>query len=255
MRHFHSPLVSTVFDFGRSGAKPTHPELLDWLAVELQQSGWSMKHIHRLMVTSEAYQRSSASVDVPEADPSNRLYWRMNTGRMEAEVVRDSILFLSDRLDRTMGGQELENSEAMKTFRRSLYYCCQPEIDGKSEFGALFDAPEPTDCYRRSRSILPQQSLALTNSSFVHEASQSIAKQIRGRVPEDGDASLDLWISMAFEKILVRSPSAMERQLCREYLAETRRDRASDGASKSEPQDLESLVRILLNHNDFVTIR
>ncbi len=255
MRHFHSPLVSTVFDFGRSGAKPTHPELLDWLAVELQQSGWSMKHIHRLMVTSEAYQRSSASVSAPEADPSNRLYWRMNTGRMEAEVVRDSILFLSDRLDRTMGGQELENSEAMKTFRRSLYYCCQPEIDGKSEFGALFDAPEPTDCYRRSRSILPQQSLALTNSLLVHEASQSIAKQIRSLVPENGNAALELWISMAFEKILARSPSNKERQLCREYLAETQRERASEGTSKGEPKDLESLVRILLNHNDFVTIR
>ncbi|MBX3440393.1 MAG: DUF1549 domain-containing protein, partial [Planctomycetaceae bacterium] len=101
MRHFHAPLVSSVYDFGRNGAAPTHPELLDWLAVEFMDSGWSMKHIHRLIVTSRTYRlASSQGADGLNAarDPENRLLWRMNVGRMEAEVVRDSLLFCGGRL-------------------------------------------------------------------------------------------------------------------------------------------------------------
>ena len=147
MRHFHEPLVASVFDFGRGGSKPTHPELLDWLAAEFMDSGWSMKHLHRLIVTSAAYRRASRdearseqySVNsnqfqnsrLPGAstplitdycslltslhrtnqinDPENRSLWRFNTGRMESEVVRDSILHLAGALDPRLGGQELEN--------------------------------------------------------------------------------------------------------------------------------------------------
>src|SRR5262249_9789186 len=88
-RHFGRPLVETVFDFGRKGARPSHPELLDWLAVEFMESGWSMKYLHRLMVTSAAYQLSSSAAGdarTVAADPANRYYWRMNPTRMEAQV-------------------------------------------------------------------------------------------------------------------------------------------------------------------------
>ena len=123
LRHFHSPLVASVYDFGLSGTPPTHPALLDWLAVELMESGWSMKHLHRLIVTSNAYAMSSGSgkVELPsrEVDPENKFLWRMNPGRMEAELVRDSLLSSADQLDMQLGGQELENSQALMTRRRT----------------------------------------------------------------------------------------------------------------------------------------
>src|SRR5262249_27743626 len=108
-RHFHMPLVASVYDFGRNGASPTHPELLDWLAAELMESDWSMKHVHRLIVTSAAYRRLSSSGGAAQnaaADPENKFLWRMNAGRMESEVIRDSLLACAGRLDLRFGGQE-----------------------------------------------------------------------------------------------------------------------------------------------------
>ncbi|MCA9164637.1 MAG: DUF1553 domain-containing protein, partial [Planctomycetales bacterium] len=110
-RHFGRPLVATVFDFGRKGNPPSHPELLDWLAVELVENGWSMKHLHRLIVLSNAYRMSSSQAGVSsatlQADPDNRFYWRMNPVRMEAQAVRDSLLHLAGDLDLTMGGPSI----------------------------------------------------------------------------------------------------------------------------------------------------
>ncbi|MBL8816891.1 MAG: PSD1 domain-containing protein [Planctomyces sp.] len=255
MRHFHSPLVASVFDFGRNGTPPTHPELLDWLAVELVESGWSMKHIHRLIVTSRVWQSSSSmgasSVNL-EHDPDNRFLWRMNSGRMESEVLRDSLLFTAGRLDLTMGGQELENSQAMTTFRRSVYYSCNPELDGKNPLGALFDAPEPADCYRRSRSVVPQQALALFNSELIHQMSNVIAERLissaeqahpsaQQLLPEQQFAKQNHIVVAAFEQILSRTPSPDELRICTESIA--------GGMA------VDSLVRVLLNHNDFVAVR
>ncbi|MFO0905088.1 MAG: PSD1 and planctomycete cytochrome C domain-containing protein [Pirellulales bacterium] len=250
LRHFHSPLVASVFDFGLNGARPTHPELLDWLAVELMESGWSMKHLHRLIVTSEAYRRVSSTGDSAAyaRDPENRQLWRMNVGRMEAEVVRDSLLFVAGRLDPRMGGQELENSEALKTTRRSLYYSCHPELDGKSPFGALFDAPEPADCYRRTRSIVPQQSLALANSDLVQESSRLVAEQIWKSLETQGQATNASFIAASYRRVLGRSPTAAESAVCASFL-----ETPADGATSERTR--EGLVRVLLNHNDFIAIR
>lgn len=271
MRHFHKPIVSSVFDFGRNGAPPSHPELLNWLACELRDHGWSMKHLHRLILTSETWKRSSA---VPEGsssasvDPDNRWLWRMNTGRMEAEVVRDSVLAVSGKLDLTQGGQELENSDALTTFRRSVYYSCQPEGDGRSQFAALFDAADALECYRRSQSIIPQQALALTNSEFVHQRSVDIVAAWLASKPENEKANSSdaAFVDDMFELILNRRPSDAERQRCTEFLEQQR------SASESSESDVaassvgaatdaalrkarESLVRVLLNHNDFIAIR
>ena len=247
-RHFHHPLVSSVADFGRNGKAPTHPELLDWLATELMDSGWNMKHMHRLMVTSQAYRQSSSFADNTNAealDPENQLLWRMNTGRMEAEVIRDSIFQLSGRLNQQMKGQELENDQALSTFRRSLYYSTYPEEGGKSKFAELFDAPDSLDCYRRTRTIIPQQALALTNSEIIHQAASRIEKEIRAQVfnANSLDQSNDAFIQMAFKKVLGRSPLPAEVATCKTYLAN------ADIATR------ESMLRALLNHNDFVTIR
>ncbi len=257
--HFHQPLVSTVTDFGRNGAKPTHPELLDWLAVEFMDSGWSMKHLHRLIVTSTAYRRVSSvgwdsiptssaaattsnaptgrdGIPTYAADPENKLLWRMNTGRMEAEVVRDSLLYTAGKLDPKIGGQELENNEALTTFRRSLYYSVFPEQGGKSAMGELFDAPDALECYRRSRSIVPQQALALTNSDLVHQLSTALAA-------DSTETDDKQFVIACFERILTRTPSARELEICLEAL------------TKPATAPRASLVRALLNHNDFVTIR
>lgn len=253
MRHFHKPLVASVYDFGRNGAKPTHPALLDWLAVELMDSGWSLKHLHKLIVTSAAYRRSSSANGAekwPAIDPENQLLWRMNAGRMEAEVLRDSLLSCGGVLDLTMGGQELENDVALTTHRRSLYYSVHPELGGRNAMGELFDAPDPLECYRRTKSIIPQQALAMTNSELIHQMSAAVAKNLH----EDDPAN---FIAAAFEHVLSRRPTQQELDVCLKALE-------VDGAAIDETnatqiarrqKSRESLVRALFNHNDFLTIR
>jgi hypothetical protein len=251
-RHFHSPLVASMNDFGRNGDKPTHPELLDWLAVEFMESGWDMKHLHRLIVTSDAYRRDSVSAgDSVSKDSENKLIWRMNSSRMESEVVRDSLLFIAGRLDLTMGGVEIENKDALTTTRRSLYYSVHPESGGKSSLGELFDAPDPLDCYRRVSSIVPQQALALTNSALVHESSVAIVKAWQ----DSGGGSAEQFISCLFEQILSRQPTQAEIQVCLSTLQKQRQLATSPDSPEANTQTRESLARILLNHNDFVTIR
>ncbi len=275
-RHFHAPLVASVYDFGRSGAQPTHPELLDWLAVELMESGWSMKRLHRLIVTSDAYRRESRSggSDSPQSaiDPENKWLWRMNSGRMEAETLRDSLLFLAGKLDLIPGGQELENTETLTTDRRSLYYAVYPEDGGKSPLGQLFDGPDAMECYRRTRSIIPQQALALTNSDWIHQISAAIVtawerdrESSASASPGDNATALaaanEQFIESMFERILNRPPSAEERAICRDAVLVSSADSAgaADSAGPRPEERLrkgrESLVRALLNHNDLITIR
>jgi hypothetical protein len=267
MRHFQAPLVATVYDFGRNGAAPTHPELLDWLAVEFMESGWSMKHLHRLMATSAAYRRSTSvaehgprtadsdSVASHSVDSENRLLWRMNPGRMEAEVVRDSLLACAGRLDLAMGGQELENEEALTTRRRSVYYSCHPEGNGKSELGVLFDAPDAGECYRRTRSIVPQQALALTNSELVHEVSADVATAVWESLEGVEGAKPQAFVAAAWRRILTREATPAELELCGVYLAEQAEIARKSHPESAEIRARESLVRALLNHHEFVTIR
>jgi hypothetical protein len=296
-RHFHAPLVASVFDFGRNGAAPTHPELLDWLAVEWMEHGWRMKHLHRLVLTSGAYRMASREQDgntgrpedgsgpfsrlpvfppsrptdrrASELDPENLYLWRMNPGQMEAEVVRDSLLYLAGDLDPTAGGYPLPNTEADKSRRRSLYFECYPEEGGHSDFTKLFDPPDPGECYRRTKTIVPQQALALTNSKLSIEASRVLAKTLSERLSTQSTTDDEAFVRASFEQILSRPPSAEESSLCREFLQrqteiqrENRAQEFSDtkvGAPASVlPPDLRaraSLVHALFNHNDFVTIR
>ena len=245
MRHFGTPLVASVFNFGRSGKLPTHPQLLDWLAVELMQHDWSMKHLHRQIVSSRVYRMSSsaeADAESHSRDEDNEWLWRMPVQRMEAEQVRDNLLAVAGDLDLTRGGQPLLNTTAMTTNRRSLYYEVFPESGGNDPLAEVFDPPDPTECFRRTVTIMPQQALALSNSPLIHRVSGGLAGQIAAESDSD-------WIRQAFLKILVRQPTAAEQSLCEQYLQH----------EQAAGQDLQAartaLVRVLLNHNDFVTIR
>ncbi|MBL9129383.1 MAG: DUF1553 domain-containing protein, partial [Verrucomicrobiales bacterium] len=220
-RHFHAPLVASVFDFGRNGATPTHPELLDWLAAELVDHGWSLKHLHRLLVCSRTYrQRSDPPAD--GRDPDNRFLARAHVGRLESEIVRDAMLAASGDLDRTVGGPVLPNTEAETSRRRSLYFETFPEAGGSDAFTGTFDPPDPNECYRRTRTILPQQALALTNSKFSHERSRSLADRLAVAVEDRLDPKSDAraaFVVAAYEAILSRAPKAAELATCIEFLA------------------------------------
>ncbi|MFM9114875.1 MAG: PSD1 and planctomycete cytochrome C domain-containing protein [Planctomycetota bacterium] len=264
MRHFHEPLVATVFDLGRNGTPPTHPALLDWLAVDWMDAGWNMKRLHKQLVLSATYRQSSdpaapaAWDEAPRAsDVEKKLLSRMRVGRLEAELVRDSLLSLGGLLDLRRGGQELENSEALTSQRRTLYYSCHPEMGGKSSLGELFDAPDPTDCYRRSRSVTPQQALVLTNSSLAHEVSVALVQQLEREWATNPEpvANDEAFIRTAFEWILNRPARPAELQVCRNFLSRQTSTIAAAEPAQAARRARESLVRALLNHNDFIAIR
>ena len=285
-RHFHAPLVASVFDFGRNGSLPTHPELLDWLAVEFMEHGWSMKQLHRLIVTSRVYRQNSVTAEVrtfdsvnseievnlrksagenKARDPENRFLWRMNPGQMEAEVLRDSLLHLAGELDLAQGGYPLPNKEAETSHRRSLYFECFPEPGGQSEFAALFDPPGATECYRRSKTIVPQQALALTNSRFSNEQSRVLAQRLNNTFPANAGHGDSDFLEAAWEQILTRRPSREELAACQDFLNHELEPGLNPLAEGGGPKKSDiaptllrsrvSLVQALFNHNGFVTIR
>ncbi len=250
-RHFGKPLVSTVFDFGRKGQPPTHPDLLDWLAVEFMDSGWSMKHLHRLIVTSAAYRMASASVGAEEnrkIDLENRWYWRMNSVRMEAEVIRDSLLHLAGELDLTTGGPSIPVNDAA-TRRRSLYIV--HSHNDHQRFLSIFDDAPVLECYRRAESIVPQQALALQNSRLALSAAEKIAARLNGPEP----ASDAAFVRAAFEMILASTPTAEEQRECEEALTELHALAVREKRPDLRGRTRTTLVGALLNHNDFVTVR
>ncbi len=271
MRHFGAPLVYSVFDFGLHGEKPSHPELLDWLAVELVDQNWQMKSIHRLIVTSRAYQMQSAGTDESNLarDPENRYLWHANPRRMEAEIVRDSTLRVAEGLDVAMGGPELDQNSGMKVARRSLYFRSSKEK--KMTFLDMFDRANVTDCYRRSETVVPQQALAMVNSSLslaqARRLAGILATDLKTEPTPEGEQA---FIAAAFERILCRPATEEERSACLEFLGEQAARFAKPAelvaftsgeenpvkpAADSHQRARENLIHVLLNHNDFLTVR
>jgi hypothetical protein len=250
-RHFGRPLVETVFDFGRKGSAPSHPALLDWLAVELMESGWSLKHLHRLIVTSAAYRMTSSSVGTTRAnrsaDPENRFYWRMNPVRMEAQVIRDSLLHLAGDLDRALGGPSLPVSGPSR--RRSLYFV--HSHNEQQKFLATFDDASVLECYRRAESIVPQQALALSNSALALSAAEGIARRL-GASP--ANATDEAFIQAAFATVLGSLPNPSEQAECSQALRQLNALAGGKGPA-AVLRARANLVHALLNHNDFITIR
>jgi hypothetical protein len=253
-RHFGQPLVPTVFDFGRRGTPPTHPELLDWLAVEFVEHGWSMKHLHRLLVTSDTYRLSSSAAGAADidrrADAANRYYWRMNPVRMEAEVIRDSLLELAGELDPARGGPPTDLAAEDASRRRSLYFV--HSHNDNHRFLETFDQANVLECYRRAESIVPQQALALSNSGLTRHAAERIAARLREQLGPLPDAR---FIRAAFETVLASAPTPAEQDVCERALAELTAALKKHGEPDAVRRARVDLVHALLNHNDFITVR
>lgn len=272
-RHFGRPLVDSVQDLGRNGKTPSHPALLDWLATELHRTQWSMKELHRKIVTSHVYRRDSRadsrSAHNERIDPDNRLYWKFSPRRIESEAVRDSLLACSGELDHAIGGQEIEIGQWLGSRRRSLYF----SIHGESqvEFIDLFDGPNVCDCYLRTNSVRPQQALALSNSDLSWHQARVLAQSLwPSEGPSDDERTKNIkFIGRAFESILIRSPRDREVELALAFLeAAMRSDVDESPVEGSNPtpgimepsSDLaqrgrESLVHALFNHHDFIMLR
>lgn len=272
LRHFGEAIVPSVANFGPNGRTPSHPELLDWLASEFMERGWSMKQMHRHLLTSSTYaiasSEESAGGNNQQRDPSNVWLWRMNPRRMESELVRDAVLSVAGELDLSFGGPELPESAGLESRRRSLYFRSTP--NEKMTFLELFDQANPNECYRRQESVVPQQSLALFNSPLALSAARRLAASLLVAAPlDDTPASADRLISVAFEQVLSRPPSRAETEACRRFLDRQRiRERGGQGTpfpgasgtvqpANADPHGraAENLVHVLLNHHEFVTIR
>lgn len=272
LRHFGQGLVPTVENFGLNGQPPTHPELLDWLAVELVENGWRMKPLHKLIVLSATYRMASSdgAVDSPNRriDRDNRYLWRMNSRRLEAEAVRDCVLATAGVLDTKLGGPEIPESEGQTLLRRSLYFRLTP--NEKMKFLELFDVADPNACYRRRESVVPQQALALMNSALALDAGRALAEKLTKEVGDQNDEPINAaFIAAAFEQALSRSPTADEKKACLTFLQENAKLVQSPaltafpagGQAKRAPASQphlrarENLVHVLFSHNDFVTVR
>jgi len=278
LRHFGQALVPTVANFGLNGELPSHPELLDWLAVELMEQGWRMKPLHRLIVLSNTYRLSSASGpnETGEStdkqnrliDSENKYLWRMNSRRMEAEAVRDSVLSIARSLDTRLGGPEIPEKEGHTNHRRSLYFRLTP--NEKMKFLEVFDAVDPNACYRRRESVVPNQALALMNSSLALDQARLLAETLtRETGAADDDPTNTAFIKAAFEQVLTHVPSQDEVAACQKFLRQNtalvqdlkQTAFPAGGQSTRAPSPRpsqrarENLVHVLLSHNAFVTIR
>ena len=256
LRHFGQPLVESVADFGRRAKQPEQHKLLDWLAVEFMESGWSMKHMHRLLVTSQTYRLNTSTLDSDEAtrqaDADNLYYWRRLPTRMESQLIRDSLLQLAGVLDPKIGGPTISPKGTDTANRRSIYFT--HSRDDQHAFVSMFDDADILQCYRRSESIIPQQALTLANSRMSLGMSRTIATHILQAVKQDKQSDQQL-IEAAFLTILARSPSAKEVAACEDALGSIHKSLVKRPAAEAMHRATSSLVHALLNHNDFVTIR
>jgi hypothetical protein len=244
-RHFGSPLLTAEFDLGRNQPEPPQRKLLDWLAVELIDSGWSMKHIHRLIVASSTYRLSTSVVGAePQLarDPDNQLLWRRVPIRLESQVVRDALLMHAGELDRQMGGPSIPASEQENSRRRSIYFF--HSNNDRNLLLTTFDEARVQECYRREQSIVPQQALALSNSRLV----LANIHKISGNA-EVGDGSDREFVMNSFRWLLGSEPSEAEISACEKALADGRAAGDTDNEARAD------LAWALINHHDFVTLK
>jgi hypothetical protein len=250
LRHFGQAIVPSVFDFGQNGRRPSHPALLDWLAAEFMDQGWSMKAMHRLIVTSNTYRMASTSDSADVAiDKDNTYLWHMPSRRMEAEVVRDCLFWAAGNLDLTEGGPDIDSKKGLSVPRRSIYF--RHAAEKRMEFLTIFDGPGVTECYERRESVIPQQALALSNSELALQQARRIARSLSDSTRSDSQA----FVTAAFERLLSRKPTEEESNECMAYLKHRAEQKATSPSTDSPQRARESLVHVLMNHNDFLTIR
>ncbi|HEY3840159.1 MAG TPA: PSD1 and planctomycete cytochrome C domain-containing protein [Bryobacteraceae bacterium] len=254
--HFGDGIVRTPSDFGINGDRPSHPELLDWLATQLVAQHWSLKAMHRLMLTSNAYRQSTENPDYEryaQADPKNQLLWRMNWIRLEGEALRDSVLAISGRLQTSDGGPGVfvsvpsdvaEGFEFFKWFpssekeqaRRTIYTFQRRSV--MNPMIEVFDGANMSEvCSHRSTTVVPTQAFALLNSPFMNTEAGHFAD----RVIEFAGNDRDKEVENAFLLALGRPPSSAERQKATQLFADAS---AHDALSR--------LGLVLFNLNEFL---
>ena len=256
--HFGRGLVATPSDFGTRGARPTHPELLDWLAGEFVARGWSIKAMHRLILNSSAYQQSSqASREALARDPDNKLFSRQNRVRLEGEAIRDSLLAISRRLNPAMYGPSVSppvpaditktsknwtaSADPADHTRRSIYIFARRNL--RFPFLEAFDAPDNNlTCPERGRSTTAPQSLTLLNSEEVMTAARATAERV-ARTTTNPDRQIE----SAFRLVIGRLPTEQELAMSKSFVAKASSP-ASDNAGLTE------LCRALFNLNAFVYV-
>ncbi len=252
--HFGEGIVRTPSNFGKTGMQPSHPELLDWLSTEFVRSGWSVKHMHRLLLTSEAYRM--ASRDLPEnlaKDATNRYFWRQSRNRHEVEVIRDQIMAVAGTLDRSVGGPAVRpyidptlfQSSTFRTWpgmaigdpaswRRSIYVFSKRSI--RYPLFEAFDQPDMvSSCSRRTRSTVAPQALLLMNNAEVLTQAKHFAQRVALEAGPDAGAQAD----RAFRLALSRGPDESERARAVAFL-------------ESTPTGLVDLCQTLFNLNEFL---
>jgi len=261
-QYFGRGLVETENDFGTMGRPPSHPELLDWLAVDFMEHRWSLKHLHQLIVTSATYQQSSSSDDTnkaAQADPNNHLLWRQNRLRLDAEVVRDVGLATSGLLSPKMGGPPVYPpipdgvmslgqvkrawplSKGSDRYRRGLYTFIFRATPPPAL--SVFDAPDGfSTCTRRIRSNTPLQALTLLNDSAYVEFAQALAARLIKEAKSD-----DARITHAYQLCLSRAPQDRERKSIANLLESERQAKAS------EAQSWQAVARVMLNLDETIT--
>jgi Protein of unknown function (DUF1553) len=260
LRHFGQAIVPSVDDFGRNGKPPSHPALLDWLAAEFMDRNWSMRDMHRLIVTSNTYRMASTPDESNAAlDRDNRYLWRMTPRRLEAEAVRDCIFYVAGRLDQARDGPDIDRKEGLTRPRRSIYF--QHAAEKQMEFLQIFDGPDVVECYERRESVMPQQALALANSELTLRHARLLARDLVTKSGMDAIA----FTGMAFERVLSRRPTSEEITECVTFLTEQAARHppgkpAADADGKTPASDpalraRENLVHVLMNHHEFVTVR
>ncbi len=280
MHHFGRGIVATPDDFGFSGARPTHPELLDWLSVEFRERGWSIKSMHRLIVLSSAYRQASVEDESRHAiDPGNALLWRQNPRRLDAESLRDALLSISGRLLPKESGpplwpaipREVLNSQpsiyettanlqgyytdpADATDVRSVFLVRKRAIP--LPFLQTFDAPDPNGCVgRRQVTTVAPQALVLMNNSLSLRLAEALATRLEREEP----GSVGLQLRRAFELAFGRAPKDAEAAILADHLARLARLHAGrlgqeDGSAESRHAALVDACRALINTNEFLTI-
>ena len=267
MHHFGEGIVATPGNFGHNGAQPTHPEILDWMAVEFQDNGWSLKHMHRVVLMSRAYKQSSRRVAertrAEEVDPDNQLVWRQNLKRLESELIRDSILAASGRLDfhsygppvpvtKPVSGLSMVDTESSRNGhnRRSVYIFARRVYPLK--FLEIFDSPiMAINCSRRLNSTTVLQSFSQLNSDFVIHAARDAATHIRD---SSGEEPPDV-VKIGYRTIIGRVPTENEQKDCLLFLIEQEASYRQEGqVEKAKWLATVDLCHMLLCMNEFLYI-
>ncbi len=251
LQHFGRALVRSPSNFGSLGETPTHPLLLDWLAANFIESGWSIKTLHRQIMTSSTYQMSSQmNSDNFARDGDNRLIWRMNPRRMDVEAWRDSLLAVTGELDLTIGGPPLDNLSS--TRRRTLYakVSRNGDVFESDRFLRLFDFPlMRATVAQRPSSIVPQQFLFLMNSRFMVDRAEALATKLETAATND-----DQRIELAYRLLFGRFPRADELELGRQFISESSTVENSNENGDKLARFVQ-YAQVLLSSNEFMYVR